>query len=706
MLRGELWHALTVLTTAYAYKPEVRISLDPKSQRLVVWARPADQAAVGQIVARLNEGGRGAERQVRAYPLRSADPSAALTVVRSLLPSVTITVDSNSGSLVANVLSTEHEKIAQALTQLESSAGEGQAAQVQVYELRTADPKGAYSALSNMLANRSGVRISLDPSTQRIVAWAPPAQQEVIRQAIDAMDGADAKGAAARRLEVYPLGEADSQTVVNVLDALRGDMPDARLIQDAKSGQLAALARDEEHAMIRAAIERLQSSAPQVQVFSLSEVDPRAASFAVRNLFDNDRSGSRPRVDADVEQQRLYVRATKEQLGEIKKLLLQMGETSLAVDQGSQKRLRVVSLPSARARAALAEIQRIWPQLRPNAVRVVTPSAVAPLLRQSSEPRSNPPLERPSGASESPPAPPQEKPGGGGDDAGAPPATESPQLTQAAPEPILSRPQPTTGEAPPIIVAPGRDSVTIASDDPEALDQFEKLLRTFSGQAARGGREFNVFALKSAEATQVAQTLAKLFGQDALRPSIFSNVAIVADERLNAVIVKASPSDLATIESLLEALDTFDVPESLLANKTKRLAFEHARATDIETIIRDLYQAQLTSGSTRKQFPVPSGLTREQAAVFEQLNAAASGPVMTLSVDEGTNSLIVVAPGPLLNEVEQLAHSLDTPLRNAQHTVRVLALENISTEALERAMKLIMKEPPTRSRRSRSGGSR
>lgn len=695
-------HALTVLTTAYLTKPEVRLSLDPKSLRLVAWARPIDQQTISQLVAQLNEGGRGEERQVRAYPLKTADPSAALTVVRSLLPGVTITLDTNSGSLVANVGEGEHRKITAALAQLESSADQGQAATVQVYELRTADPKGVYSTLSTMLASRSGVRVSLDPSTQRIVAWAPPAQQDVIRQAIDAMDGAGAKGLAQRRLEVYALGEADTQTVVNVLDALRSEMPDARLIQDAKSGQLAALARAEEHEMIRAAIERLQTSAPEVQVFSLAEVDPRSAAMSIRNLFENDRSGNRPRVDSDVEQQRLIVRGTQQQLTDIRQLLLQMGETSLAVDNGSQRRLRVVSLPGAKAKAALAEIQRIWPQLRANPVRVVTPSAVAPLLRQSSPDREGPAENPPAKILETPAKSSEQKPGGGGgDDAAA--ADQSQPPAQVAPQELLNRPKLGLDQSPPIIVAPGRDSVTIASDDPEALDQFEKLLRTFSGQAARGGREFHVFTLKSAEATQVAQTIAKLFGQDLLRPSFFSSMSIVPDERLNAVIVKAGANDLATIESLLETLDAFDVPESLLANKTKRLSFEHARATEIESIIREVYQPQLTSGSSRKQFPIPSGLSREQSAVFEQLNAAASGPVMTLSVDEGTNSLIVVAPGPLLEEVEQLADSLDTPTRDARHTVRVLALEHISSEALDKAMKLIMREPTTRSRRSRSG---
>lgn len=674
-------HALTVLSTAYLTKPEVRMSVDPKTLRLVVWARPVDQQSIGQLVEQLNAGGHGEVRQVRVYPVRSADPSAALTVIRSLLPGVTSTIDSGSGSLVANVTPGEHEKISATLAQLELSAGQGQAGQLQVYELRTADPKGAYSTLSSMLSNRSGVRISLDPSTQRIVAWAPAAQQEVIRQAIEALDGPGAKGQHARTLEVYPLGEADPQTVVNVLDALRGEMPDARLIQDAKSGQLAALARGQEHDKIRAAIGQLQSSAPEVQVFPLAEVDPRTAEFSIRRLFDNDRGGNRPRVDADVDGQRLYIRGTRTQLDEIRGLLVQMGETTLAVDGGSSKRIRVVSLPAGKAQAALAEIQRVWPQLRKNAVRVVTPSAVAPLLRQAA-PKTN---------SDQAPEEPHENdasapPGGGGDDAGAAP--------------------PAAGDTPPIIVAPGRDSITIASDDPEALDQFEKLLRTFSGREGRSGRDFHVFTLKSADSTQVAQTLAKLFGQDPLRPSAFSTVAIVPDERLNAVIVKASANDLATIESLLEVLDTFDVPESLLANKPHRITFEHARAVDVEQIVREVYAPQLVSGTTRRQFPIPSGLSREQAAVFEQLNAAASGPAMTLSVDEGTNSLVVVAPGPLLKEVEQLARSLDTPLRNAQHTVRVVALEHISTEALERAMKLIMKEPTNRSRRSRSGGSR
>ena len=63
----------------------------------------------------------------------------------------------------------------------------------------------------------------------------------------------------------------------------------------------------------------------------------------------------------------------------------------------------------------------------------------------------------------------------------------------------------------PILVAPGDDKITIMSDDPEAIEQFEALLRALSPPAGAVGRDVMVYPLHSASSTTVAELLNRLF---------------------------------------------------------------------------------------------------------------------------------------------------------------------------------------------------
>ena len=253
---------------------------------------------------------------------------------------------------------------------------------------------------------------------------------------------------------------------------------------------------------------------------------------------------------------------------------------------------------------------------------------------------------------------------------------------------------PADKEPSPIVVAPGADRLTIASEDVEALDQFEALVRALA-QRQGAGRDFVVFNLKSASAPAVVDTLEELFRS---RGSFRSAPTIVADERLNALIVQAKGADLMLIENLLEILDTTEVPQTLFANRPKLIPLEHAKAEEIADVLADLYKAQMEAASARR-IEIPRNVPNELASVIEQINSRAAAPTLSVSVDPVTNSLIVLAPPTLLAEIEQLVSSLDTAATDAGRTVRVVPLKNSSSEAVEQALELLLEN---RGRRRRS----
>jgi hypothetical protein len=437
---------------------------------------------------------------------------------------------------------------------------------------------------------------------------------------------------------------------------------------------------------------------------------------------------------------------------------------------------------SGDTQTAVSEIRRLWPRLRGNTIRVVTPSAVAPNLREpaqppeapskdvprvaqkpqkpaetkpaESPPAENPPAESP--PAQSPPAetkpaenpPPENPPAKGPPSEGEAseedkkPAEESPkpaeapqkpppessslypagsavivthtcaaeeskpaaqpdvpkeaaQANQEKPKADTAQEQPPDKPAPesakqdsdpekakppkagsPIMIVPGKGSITIASDDEEALDQLQALLESMSPRAGSGSRNFIVFALQNTSAARVAETLQRLFRTDQTgwRRGIGS-VVVVPDERMNTVMVKASRSDRATIEGLLKVLDSAELPETLPGRKPKLVPLKNTEASRVEEVIREVFKSQLT--------PTAGQASSKSSVDFS--------PQVT--VDEVTNSLVVMAPTPLADQITQLAASLDEAAgKNPAVELKIIALKNANALRVEKALDTIIKD--------------
>jgi type II secretory pathway component GspD/PulD (secretin) len=710
--------ATSLISILQAQFPLLRFVNDARSESIVTWANTKQHEAIrGALNEVQNEMPQEVARTAKVYRLNQTDPSTAYLAITTLFPTMRPAIDSRNSALVVTANEREHAEIQSTLNELDSPQSPDQVAKIEVYELHATDPTNALTTLRTLFAQRPDVRLSLDPKTEKLVAWALPDQHATIREVLEQLEGRF-DPAQAPQLEVHSLGAADPTSAYQVLSALVAKMPGAKLVNDGQSGQIAAMGSTQDQATIRATIEQLQANAPELEALPLRVVDPFTAQYSLMRLFGSFRGENRnaPRIDSDSSSQQLFVRGTRQQIDEVKAVLVKMGETHLLASSaagGSGKRTRTFSMSPRAAAAALSEIERIWPQLRKNPIRVVNPSAVAPTVRKARE--SVTPNE-----SEPAPAPAPQKDEGARhyrratlaeadkllaqvDPAASPEANApQPENDQTAPseDPTANAPvevTPELMEAPPIVIAPGPNGLTISSDDLEALDQFEALLSDV-GRQQGGGREFTVIPLRSANAAVVAESLRKFF-EDNFYGS--SSVSIVPDQRLNALIVRANPNDTATIMNLIEELDASDVPDSALATKPQHIELKHARAEDVAYILRDIYRQPLQrSRNAASSGSMPQGLSREAAFVMEQLRRQEAGPEMTLSVDDATNSIIVMAPQALLTEVLELVHSLDEAAINSAQTVRVVPLKRTKADALERALRSSLRG----SSRSRRGG--
>lgn len=714
--------------------PDARFVADARAGNVLVWARPEHQQLIRENLKRLLAADDAGRLTTETYRLAEADPSAALIVLRPLFPYATMAVDPAARTLVATATTEQHGQIRAAIEQMEAAAQAGGEARLVTYELAAAEPANVLVVVRNLFATRPDVRVSLDQGTGKLIVWGRPDDQAQVAQLIRDLEG-ETTLEASPQVEVYALGDSDAEAVSRIIRQLVERYPDAQIVEDERSNQIVALARPAVQATIRATIEQLRSSAPQSEVFTLRQLDALTAEFAVGRLFGSEgRRGndSAPKIDSDPDRQQLLVRGSRQQIDEIRALLVKMGESDLALANetgsldpsgakgGPRRNVRVLPWAAGRDPAALEALERMWRQVRENPIRVVTPSAVVPTWRGDEAPADEPGDPPPPGsggadppADETEPEPaesPAEEPPAGltPADAGESPAgAEEPSTNGAIPE--VEADEPAAGRAP-IVIAPGDGTLTIASDDVEALDQLEALVRGLSPESGRGGRDFTVFGLRHVDAVSIADTLQKFFEDRSFGFSTSGGVRIVPDRRLNVIVVRASPNDLGTIAGLIRVLDTPEVATPLAGDAPRRIAVEHTKAREIYEVVRDVYRTQLTSGGAARQLSLPSGLSREFASLISQINQASAGPQMTIAVDEPTNSLVVRAAPALFAEVAQLVEALDQGAENSGRTVRVLSLEHTNTATVESTLEWLLGNPSgslrrNRGRNSRSGGS-
>jgi type II secretory pathway component GspD/PulD (secretin) len=185
----------------------------------------------------------------------------------------------------------------------------------------------------------------------------------------------------------------------------------------------------------------------------------------------------------------------------------------------------------------------------------------------------------------------------------------------------------------------------ISSEDPEALNKLEELIRMLSDESVLGKTSLVVYYLKNSTAEVVAQTLQTLMGSGtvstlgvsgagsldtspsfegeqraevlgllALGNSIekTGTVSISADTRLNALLIQANPVDHKTIERLLPILDQADIQGGDILNRPKPrlIPLKNMRAEDAQAVVEKVYANRLQGGTGNTATQATSGGNR------------------------------------------------------------------------------------------------
>jgi type II secretory pathway component GspD/PulD (secretin) len=509
--------------------------------------------------------------------------------------------------------------------------------------------------------------------------------------------GLDASAGAPAELVSHAVEGGNVQTVYNVLQTILAGK-DVRLSMDERANSVVALATPEIQREIAQTVQQLQASEADFEVIPLRTADPYQVISLLEELLDlpgpfddpDEIDPDAPKIDADPGNRRLFVRAKRPQIEQIKKIVAGLDD-SLPIE--STEQLRVFPLRGSQSEQILESAAKFWRGENP----VVLYRSLAPS-----------------------PSEVQERVLSG---------NHSDEETLATTHGVDTRSQRwlTTNvhnSSPAIRCQLLPTGVLIQSDDTEAVDRFEQHLRTIVGSIASIPSPTIVYYLKYTAANDAVRMLSELLdggatatestastlvngfvsspgsllgsyvsSQEGTMTLTSGTLTIVADSRLNRLIAQGTTEEIDQIESYLRIIDKDNSITSVETHGVSHvIELAHADASDVAESLREAFAGRVIEGEANRQDQPPQPGDRptprpvepvrsrdEDSRRPEDNRGGKSQPVrdldpkMTIAVHEPSNSLIVTAPQQLFEAAEKLAKELDS---RAEQTVQVITPVN------------------------------
>ena len=522
-------------------------------------------------------------------------------------------------------------------------------------------------------------------------------------------------------LRSHAVSGGNVETVYNVLQTLlAGRTNTIRLSMDEDASTIVAFAPESVQKEIEGTVSQLQASEAEFAVIPLKTVDPYFVISLLDEMLDLPDSlddpetidPDAPKIDADPGSMRLFVRAKKAQLEQIKKIVEGLDSVQ-AADSGT--RLRFLPLKGENADELIDAAVKFW-QGNNEVIRYrsLGNAGAANLERIVNDPdeqkakkeRAESGQNQPSDKDER-----RESPDPSKVDASLS-STNSHVLTAAQDKSSAIRLQMTPR------------GLMLQSEDPAALDRFEEHLRSITGPLDSMPSPPVVFYLQYTKADDALRFLADLLdgGEAAMEGQAGSlvngflsspgstlgsflttrdgvmtltagaSMSVVADTRLNRLIAQGSASEVEQVEAYLKIIDRSSaLTDTKTYGQSHVIELANIKAVEMAAVIREAFAGRVIASTTGQsgqpgqqqpgqprapQKPDPreaDSKPKKGAAPQKSTPARNLEPKMTIAVHEPSNSLVVTAPERLYQEVERLVKVIDV---RGEQTIEVVAPAN------------------------------
>ncbi len=740
----------------------LEVTADRRSNSLIVSAPIALVPLADELVKQLDTGTAAGDPIVRVRPLTFADANAVATSLTQALPavvskttgepmSVRVIAAGGANSLLLVGLAQDLDEVEKLIEPMDARPA-NDAVDAKTIQLKNADAAKIAPTVERLLNDQQEtdpriilerirrsrgqadsapkVRVEADARTNSLIVSGPQRVVALAETLVQQLDIADtsAERSFATFTPSHFAADRLAETARKILDATKpsGVRTTVDLVPEPQSGALIVIGSKDEGARALTVLKQLDEGAaspPQmdVKLIAIAHSDAAVvASTVAPMLADRSRwpqslvaaakAGlpvGEPRVTADVASNRLMVSAPRELLPMVEEIVARL---DVARDGGSSADTRVFTLVNAEAADVARALQgaadgraksrpgepkpTIAAEPSSNAlVLTATPEQLAEfetlITRLDSGVRSDAVQVRTvylkNARAEQivtmvekllAPVPPQPGPRG--------------------------RQQPVSTEPPVRVVADQRLNAVIVSASPSSLNVAEQMVTQLDQAPAQGqSRSVRVLTVENADAAELAKSLEDVF-RDAGGSDVPPTVRVNASS--NALIVRASDAQYATIEEVVRKLDRATVAtnrqmKTIAIDPTKANAAEIARMLErllqqrdgsavevvpVEELLKKYGGKDAPKKTSSRPMPLTGAIVAMAFAAVDPPPAppsappaappAAQEPGVTIAVDEKTNSLIILGSPKSIERVRLLAEQAQRELPAEASTIRAITL--------------------------------
>lgn len=297
------------------------------------------------------------------------------------------------------------------------------------------------------------------------------------------------------------------------------------------------------------------------------------------------------------------------------------------------------------------------------------------------------------------------------------------------PESEVSAPQPeaalTVEDGSPVRISVTPDGkLIVSSRDPQALAEMEDLI----AQIAAPRRSFKVFRLEYATPSWVTLNLKDFFKADeetkstleyspyfGIMPSekkVKGNRTLskrrqpqfISDNFTSTILVRdADAKQLKTIEDLIRIYDVPEPSDSRSMRVTTIFRLEHARATSVAAAVKDVFRDLLSSNDKALEKDDKNGQRQGSGGLVTFLSGGEKkdgedeeAPIrfkglLSIGIDESSNTLIVSSAGTLMDTISEMIDSLDQAA-DSSSVVQVIQVDkSVDLSLIQERLKELMK---------------
>lgn len=542
------------------------------------------------------------------------------------------------------------------------------------------------------------LHIAVNKRDNSLLINADPTLMPVIKQTINQLDvpeGGYVADSGEISIKKYNTVTISTDAVVSALKEIGNLSPRTQIQSDSSSKTIFASATARDHEKIQQMIDRLDGTGRRPEVIWLPpqlRADQVAGSIMAlivgpekkeennnrgrwfwggrgRNNNDNDDQQQGFRILPDIENNRLLVWANDDELREVKNLIDALERNEDGSYGDTRKVRRFQARGPEETRRLLELLQKSWTGENELDIQLPSPS----------EENAEPDVEESADSEDKV-------------------VNRSPRsrflLTQAVVEnnqKAAERSKVSRSKDKVKVFVNDQGELVIASNDPEALNELERLMAELVPSAP----EFHYFKLKYIYASTARLNLEEYFADEiaeveddemrwirtwmgtdkkneAMTLGKRPPLRFIDDSNSNTLIAaNASVSQLKVIEELLEIYDTPPEAEEYYSRETEIIPIKYSRARDISNSLKEVYRELLSSSD--KEFDDSDGSGGlggvKKSYVFGDAKRDYFGekiPVvirfegaLSIGVDEVSNTLIVSARAEILDSIKETVEILD-----------------------------------------------